>query len=232
VLPVSPRSDRSSSRVSSSRGSRPELSAEYIADTGVRIADEEGVGAVSMRRLAKERGVTPMAHYWHVDDKDRLLDLMAERVVAVVEFPSSPQAPWEERLRQVLSALTGLLRQHPWMGRIVIERVVPLPQYLAALELLLEVLRDAGVPDRRAGILVEHLVQDVVTMVEFEPAAVPAEELGAECVDRHEALAALPAERYPRVRATAAMLAGSTDPEEYLEVGTTALVGAVREAAR
>src|SRR3954453_19076053 len=111
----------------------PRLSAEQILAVAVAIADREGLTAVSMRRLARELSVTAMALYRHFEDKDRLLDAMAERMVGEARFEDDPQSAWDDRFRTVLAGLVSLLHDHPWMGRLVIERLVPQPKYLEAL---------------------------------------------------------------------------------------------------
>ena len=58
------------------RGPKPELSPEAIVGAAVRVADQEGLDAVSMARVAKELGFTAMSLYRHVDNKDELLQLM------------------------------------------------------------------------------------------------------------------------------------------------------------
>lgn len=97
---------------------RKALSPDQVVELGIAAADRDGLPAVSMRRIARELSVTPMALYWHFDNKDQLLDAMAERVIAASDFPDLPEEHWEDRLRAVLESLIDLLRAHPWMGRV------------------------------------------------------------------------------------------------------------------
>lgn len=208
------------------------LSPETIIQVAVAIADEEGLGAVSMRRLARELSVTAMALYWHFEDKDHLIDAMAERVVADGQFDDDPSAHWEQRLRAVLTGLVSLLHQHPWMGRPVIERLVPLPNYLAALEIMLDSARQAGLSSQEGAVLAQQAVQAVVTLAENEPETqMDSAELSAECVAQHDHLANLPGEQYPNIRAAAGSLTAPQDLEDYYRLGIDMIVGGIATMA-
>ena len=67
--------------------SRPSLSRDVVADRALEIADAEGLDAVTIRRLATELGVTPMALYWHFRTKEDLLAGLADRVLDGLEVP-------------------------------------------------------------------------------------------------------------------------------------------------
>jgi AcrR family transcriptional regulator len=219
-------------RASTGTGKRPALSPEDIVELAIAVADREGgLAAVSMRRLARELSVTPMALYWHFDNRDHLLDAMAEQVVEAAELTDLPDADWERRLRAVLASLITLLRLHPWMGRIVIERVVPLPRYLAALEALLNATRQAGLDVETATMLVQHAVQAVVSMVEDEPAATP-DRRGPSPASRarQEFLSRLPRSEYPNILAAAIPLT-TADPHHYYTTGLAMIVGGIRAVA-
>lgn len=208
------------------------LSAERILAMAVAIADSEGLDAVSMRRLGREHSVSPMAMYSHFKDKDDLLDAMAEQVVGDAEFTDIPHAGWESRYRSVLSTLVELLGAHPWMGRLVIERVVPLPNYLAALEIMLDGVRQAGLTPQLGAMLVQQSVQTVVALAEYEPRR--SDESAGATVER-AAMAGilnnLAADAYPNVRAAAGPLTTPQNRDDYYRVGIDAIVGGIRVVA-
>ncbi|MBB2894603.1 TetR family transcriptional regulator [Flexivirga oryzae] len=214
------------------RAGRAPLTPSGILRTGVAIADADGLAALSMRRLAKELEVTPMALYWHFADRDALLDAMAEQVTAEARFSDDSRAAWDRRYRAVLSTLVDLLRAHPWMGRLVIERLVPLPHYLAALEILLDSSDAAGIEVHDAVLLAQQSVQAMVTLVECEPTAPgdPATSL-VELADLHTALDNLPDRDFPRIRAAASALTTPLDVGRYYRVGIDTVVAGVRAAA-
>ena len=91
----------------SRRGPRPGLSVDRVVDTAVELADADGMGALTMRRLAQAVGVAPMTLYTYVPGKAELLDLMLDTVYARMPRrdtgpgdPNGPQTPrTEERTR-------------------------------------------------------------------------------------------------------------------------------------
>jgi AcrR family transcriptional regulator len=87
--------------------------AEIVA-AAVRIADAEGVEAVSMRRLADELGVATMTPYTHVESKDELLDLMRDAVAAEMILPEPIPDSWREALRAIALRTRAAFEAHPW----------------------------------------------------------------------------------------------------------------------
>ncbi len=201
---------------------RPTLSSRRILTAAVSRADHGGLAGVSMRGLARELGVTPMALYWHFADKDALVDAMVELVVEEAHFGDVPGGTWQERYRGVLTTLVEVLQAHPWVGRLVIERLVLLPNYLGALEILLDALRQAGLPPQEGAVLVQQSVQTVASLVEFEPAATPDDDCREE-----QKLTDLPADQYPNVRAAAVPLGTPGDPQEYYRLGLDTIIGGI-----
>ena len=92
---------------------RRRLNAETVVDAAVRMADEGGLEALSLRRLASALGVTPMAIYRHVRDKDHLLDLMADRLLQQMELTPADTEPWAQALRRVGHSLLAVIEAHP-----------------------------------------------------------------------------------------------------------------------
>src|SRR4051812_50195310 len=99
-------------RPSGRRGRRPTLGVEEITAAAVRIADAEGLGAVSMARVAKELGNSTMALYRHVESKDELLLLMSD---AALEPPPdlTPAGDWRGRAPRGGVAGLGGVGHHP-----------------------------------------------------------------------------------------------------------------------
>jgi TetR/AcrR family transcriptional regulator, tetracycline repressor protein len=209
---------------------RSSLSPHDILRVAISIADGEGIDAVSMRRVAREQSVTPMALYWHFEDKDRLLDAMAERVVAEAEFNDLPDAAWEDRYRAVLTILVSLLRTHPWMGRLLIERLVPLPKYLAALEIMLDCARVAGLTPRTAAMVVQQVVQSVVALAEYEPKRVGTEP-SVTAAEWAEFAETLDPNVFPNVRAAVEPLTTPDKVDDYYRLGIDMIVGGLHAVA-
>jgi AcrR family transcriptional regulator len=123
--------------------SREPLSRERILETAVALADEGGVDLISMRRIAQELGVVPMALYKHVANKDELLDGMIDVVVGEID-PPIEGADWKTTMRKrILSARRALLR-HPWASRVLESRGEPTPTVIGYLDSMMGVFLDGG----------------------------------------------------------------------------------------
>jgi AcrR family transcriptional regulator len=106
------------------------LNRDRVLRGAVALADQAGIDAVSMRKLAQQLGVVPMALYKHVANKDELLDGMIDAVIAEID-PPQPGLGWQEAVRtRILSARTVLLR-HPWARRVMEAKTAPTPVVLA-----------------------------------------------------------------------------------------------------
>ncbi|GIG64152.1 TetR/AcrR family transcriptional regulator [Phytomonospora endophytica] len=109
---------------------RPSLSARKFAWTAVGIADAEGLDAITMRRLATELDVAPMAAYRYVAGKDEVLLLMGDLVYAELEIPEAGLG-WREVHRLVALRTRELLLRHTWLARLPPEAVLtPSPNRL------------------------------------------------------------------------------------------------------
>jgi AcrR family transcriptional regulator len=94
---------------------RSELSAETITRAAIRIADAEGLDAVSIRRVAAELEARPMSLYDHISSKDDLLAMMANEVVAGVLVDDPLPTEWREALGKIARRLYAILVGHPWL---------------------------------------------------------------------------------------------------------------------
>jgi AcrR family transcriptional regulator len=109
---------------------RAPLSRSRVLSAAVALADDGGIDVLSMRRLAQELGVVPMALYKHVSNKDELLDAMVDVVIGEIQ-PPDPKLDWKSAVRtQILSARQALLR-HPWARRVMEVQAAPTPVVLA-----------------------------------------------------------------------------------------------------
>jgi len=114
---------------------RERLNRDRVLRSAVALADEAGIGAVSMRGLAKELGVVPMALYKHVADKDELLDGMVDVVIG--EFAQAdPSQDWKDRIRQRILAARRAVLRHPWARQAIesrTNRTPAVPGYMDSL---------------------------------------------------------------------------------------------------
>ena len=119
-------------------GRRERLTRDRVVDAAMTLADEGGMEALSMRRLAEHLGVVPMALYRHVADKHELLDAMIDRVFAELTDPVDPD--WAAALRARARSMREALVRHPWaIGRM--ETGTPGPANLAHHDAVMGCLR-------------------------------------------------------------------------------------------
>jgi AcrR family transcriptional regulator len=130
------------------------LSREEIFDAALALIQASGVEKLSMRSLAQKLGVTAMAIYHHVPNKEALLDGAAEALLATVPTPAPSSDAWELQLRNYALSIWQLLSRYPGMSRVVLER--PPMHAVGRLNLYgFSVLRTAGFdePDAMRGLM-------------------------------------------------------------------------------
>jgi AcrR family transcriptional regulator len=130
------------------RPRREPLSRERIIQTAIRIMDEEGLEAVSMRRIGRELGVEAMSLYNHVRDKEDILDAICEAVIAEFQVPLAED--WADGARRAAREYRRLLLAHPTVITLMTDRKAPFtkPESLRAYEYALEIFRTAGLSER------------------------------------------------------------------------------------
>jgi AcrR family transcriptional regulator len=97
------------------RGPAPSLTREEITTAAIKMADAEGIEAVSMRALAVQLGVGAASLYRYVDRKDELIDLMVDHVMGN-DLHFVVGHGWREDLRSYASGLRAMTLRHPWMA--------------------------------------------------------------------------------------------------------------------
>jgi TetR/AcrR family tetracycline transcriptional repressor len=197
----------------------------------VELADAEGLDAVTVRRLAQEHGVTPMAMYWHFSDKDALLDGIAEHLIGAVELPAPSDQPWDVQLRAILQAFLDAIRPHPSVAGLALRRILICEPGLTMAEQALGLLRSAGFTAEKAAEVGTFVLCGVITMVTNEPGGhrpMEAEALDEMIRQKAAALAALSPARYPNVRAAGPALVACGDEDGYFGTNLDLLVAGVR----
>jgi TetR/AcrR family tetracycline transcriptional repressor len=113
---------RSRARSKNGDGARAEqLSQDRIIEAALRVAQRVGFDRLTMRALAEELGVTPMAAYYYVKSKEELLELVADSVAAT-EPPLPSDLPWDEQLKLRAFDLFDRLTAYPGLGAFLHER--------------------------------------------------------------------------------------------------------------
>jgi len=114
-----------------------------VLRAAVALADVGGIESLSMRKLAEDLGVVPMALYKHVANKEELLDGMIDVVVGEIDPPAAG-TEWKSAVRQrILSARQALLR-HPWASFVIESKKTPTPMVLEYMDSMIGLFRAGG----------------------------------------------------------------------------------------
>ena len=140
-----------------------QLTRERIIEAAMRIIDDEGLDALSMRRLGAELGVNPMAAYHYVPNKSALYDLVLDAVMSGVDLSGiDPAAPIEERLKQAGRAYRAAILAHPNAIPVLAGRSVRTAVSLRPVERFLGLLLEAGFSPTDAITAVDCVAQFVL----------------------------------------------------------------------
>ena len=122
---------------------RPALSRERVLEAAIALADEAGIGSLTMRKLAQELGVEAMTLYYYVAKKDEILNGIVDIVIGEIELPS-PGDDWKPALRRMAISAYEVLVRHPWAAGLVLSSSGVSASRLRYMESILGTLRMAG----------------------------------------------------------------------------------------
>jgi AcrR family transcriptional regulator len=159
------------------RGPRPRHDRAAIAALAVRIADAEGLEAVSMRRVAAELGIAVMSLYNYVPAKDRLAQLMTDQLVGEYAYPDLPAPDPRAAIADLASQAREIARRHPWLAGLMQRPMPPGPNGLAYLDYFLGLLAGSRL-DTGAKLEVIAIISGFATMYGAMQAALPDEQAG------------------------------------------------------
>ena len=128
------------------RRRRGELSRERVLAAALTLLEREGEGALSMRRVAAEIGTAPMSLYRHVKDKADLVDGVIGLALSGISTVPPEGRDWADRATAWMSAVRAEMHRHPAIVPLLRTNLVLLPAMLGPVEILLDDLREAGVP--------------------------------------------------------------------------------------
>ena len=116
-----------------------------VVRAAIAVADAEGLGTLSMRRIAAELGIPTMSLYQHVAGKDELVVLMIDRAFGEVPLPAEPAPDWRAALEIAARLEWAAFRRHPWLAPAMsLTRPQPVPSALAYTEWVLGALDERG----------------------------------------------------------------------------------------
>ena len=218
---------RPSSRRERRPGKPKALTLTRITQTALRIADSEGLDAVSIRRIAKELGAGAMSLYRHASIKDQILDLLLDAAYGEIAVPSAVSGDWKNDLRKMARQTRKILKRHWWLGPLLTSRPPLGAHYLRWFEFLLAVAGSAG-----AAVDMKTKVRMIGTLFAFVNGSV-GYELGDEATNRRHNLTPerkremaapvlaplLATGRFPNLAQFVAHETGETSDEDFDDVG-------------
>jgi TetR/AcrR family transcriptional regulator, tetracycline repressor protein len=204
------------------RGRRRTLSEDEILDAALTLLDGGGVNAASVRGIAARVGVAPNAVYTYFPDKAAVVKALVERLLGEVDHDvfADRRQPWRLRVESLALELRQRLAAHPGAVPLMISSPMNGPHAMALNERLLHLFADAGLNPADAARASYGLIVYVFGSIALEiadrdePGPLPPEP--ERIAARHAALAATPADGYPRTVASAATIAGYISTEQYL----------------
>ncbi|MGW4231449.1 TetR/AcrR family transcriptional regulator [Streptomyces sp. NPDC004980] len=201
------------------RGPKPAFSRADIAAAAVRIADEEGLDAVSMRKVAAELGCGTMSLYNYVPRKEDLYELMFDAVSAGYDLPEKPSGDWRADILALAHQARAMMHRHTWVPRLMSPVYGFSPNSLAYIEYALSCLDGFDAPFGEKMELVAMVNGVITTYVSNEIAtaersrSLPWSEEQEQEIRTRYLISQIATGRYPRMAAGFAEDPGPIDLE-------------------
>jgi len=218
------------------RPAKAPLTREAIVDAAFLVLDRDGAAGLSMRKVAEELDTGVASLYWHVANKDALVNLIIDRVAGEIPLPEPDPGRWQEQLREWLLEVRRVFQRHPGVATLTLGRIPVGPNLVRWAEWTLGLLRGAGIPDRMAafaGDLLGLYLGATGYEATLAPPSPTGEPLSAEesVTMVRDYFASLPADQFPNVLATLDELFGG-GPEERFELGVDVILRGLASYAR
>ncbi len=210
------------------RPAKSALSREAIVDAALAIAREEGIDALSMRRLAQALDTGPASLYVYVANRDELWELLFDAALATVKTEPTDPKRWREQLHGLASRTVHMMAvEYPGMARLAMTHIPVGDNSLRVAESMLSLLKAGGVSDQAAAYAID-LIGSYTTAIAYEQSLYrtlyddPAHE-EREVARVAERFAGLSPERYPTMAALAEQMTAG-DGQERFALGLDVLV--------
>jgi AcrR family transcriptional regulator len=208
---------------SRARTPRNTLSPELIVRTALALMESDGTSAFSLRGLAAELGVGPMALYTYFRNKDDLYDAVRNHLMGLLP-PVPDEVPWQDQVRAVCRSLRSLMLQHPCLAQLLAGRPLSGQETARVAEGLLGVLRRAGFDKETAARTHTTLFTYVLGSTSWE-IQMAAERRDPEAWRRlRTTMESLSATEFPTVVDLAPELARTTGGDDQFDYGLNLLI--------
>jgi TetR/AcrR family transcriptional regulator, tetracycline repressor protein len=187
-----------------------------VLDAALRVAERVGLDGLTMRMVADELGVSPMAAYRHVADRDTLVSLVADRLASTIEVPGADSGPWDQRLRVLERGAFRAGIAVPGQSDTTV--VTWGPNHRRIVDGMISILEDAGFDDEEVAVAFELIWAFFLGQVRIHDHLVARQEGQAEG-STHNA--------YP-VLGRIVRRAPNVSPEDYFDRGFDILIEGLR----
>ncbi|MFF3002544.1 TetR/AcrR family transcriptional regulator [Kitasatospora sp. NPDC057940] len=184
------------------------LSRELIVDTALRLIEQHGADALTVRRLGTALGADPSAVYRYFRSTDDLLLAVADELIGRAQYGWQATGDWRADLRAIGLRIHAAYQAHPQAALLAAHRTTGRTYEIAAVEAILGVLRGAGFPDREAVRIYHAFVDQSLGFAALDAAALalPAAAQAADLEVWQASYARLDATTHPHIAATASLL--------------------------
>ncbi|MFC4375446.1 TetR/AcrR family transcriptional regulator [Nocardia halotolerans] len=146
------------------RRDQPALSRDQIVGEAIRLLDEEGFDALSMRKLGARLGAGATSLYTHVANKDELLELVVDQVIGEVPAPTPDGARWRAVMHEQAAGLRATMLAHPWLAVVLSSAALMHlgPNMMRLSDSMIAILEVADLPDEAVDIAADTIFEFIV----------------------------------------------------------------------
>lgn len=221
------RQERAGRRQGREEPLREPVTPERIADAALSVIDSQGLDGLTVRALAQELGLGTMTLYWYVQNKDEILDLVSDRLLAGIVFPTA-ELDWRIAAREGAIAVRAALLRHPNAVAVMVNRGSFGPNGIELIERSVAVFRAAGFSNDDAADAYFTFSNFVTGFCTFQTSSTvlashPGLDMRTYGQMLHAYIESLPADRYPNVHAAAPRIFTASLDERF-EFGIDCLI--------
>jgi AcrR family transcriptional regulator len=221
------------SRSTRDRPAKAPLSEDGILDAAMRVLREEGLDAVTMRRLATELDTGPASLYVYIRNREQLLNALFDRIGGMVELEEPDPARWREQLHRLVNGLLEVMEEHRGIARVAVANVPTGENALRVADNLMGLLLAGGVTPRDAAWACDILpLLTTAAAIETATYQERGDEQDAIAGELEAVFRTLPAERFPNLARYGEELVSGNGDERFHFAIDTFLDGLVARAGR
>jgi AcrR family transcriptional regulator len=203
---------------------REALGRAQVVRAAVDLLDEEGLAGLSMRKLGAKLSVAATTLYWHVQNKDDLLEYALDAAYGEIDVPEAEMAGWRGAATLLAHSMRSTIIRHPWLPAVVNSRISIGPNAMALSSGGMAIFRAAGFSERESegavGALMSYVLGSTGAEVAWRSMVKESGKTATEWSDQAVGQALSAAEEFPDIHAMLERLA-STDPYERLDASFT-----------